>query len=66
MIPQYIAAKLVKAPVAGILVGVYDENYKIADWRIEEDVDAARIAASQLADEYRVPIAKLTQRLLNI
>lgn len=66
MIPQFVAAKLVTAPIAGILVGVWDENYEIADWRIEEDVDAARIAAAEMSNEYGVPIAKITERLLNI
>lgn len=66
MIPQFVAAKLIKQPFAGILVGVLDENYEFADWSIEEDVDAARIAASNFATQYRVPIAKITERLLNI
>lgn len=66
MIPQYIAAKIVRSPFVGILVGVYDEDYNLADYSIEENADEARLAAIRMADQYRVPIAKLTERLLNI
>lgn len=66
MIPQFVAAKIVHAPVIGILVGVWDENYQIADWRIEENATAAKIAAEELSKEYGVPIHENTYRLLDI
>lgn len=71
MIPQYVTARLATREVAGvpvrsILVSVLDENYQPMDWSMEENVDAARIAASNFRDQYRVPIAEITERLLNI
>ena len=71
MIPQYVTARLATCVIAGkkikgILVSVLDENYQPMDWSMEENVDAARIAASNFRDQYRVPIAEITERLLNI
>lgn len=71
MTPQYVTARLATrevagVPVRGILVSVLDENYQPMDWSMEEDIDAARIAASNFRDQYRVPIAEITERLLNI
>lgn len=71
MAAQYITARIATREVGGIrvrgiMVSVLDEDYKPMDWSIEEDVDAARIAASNFATQYRCPIAKLTERLLNI
>lgn len=71
MIPQYVIARLGtfefgSKKVRGIIVAVLDENYEEMDWSFEEDVDAARIAASNFATQYRIPIAKITERLLNI
>ena len=71
MTPQYVTARLATrevagVPVRGILVSVLDENYQPMDWSMEENVDAARIAASNFRDQSRVPIAEITERLLNI
>lgn len=66
MTPQFVAAKIVHSPVEGIMVGVYDENYEIADWIIEDDLAAARITAANKSEQYGVPIAKITEKLLNI
>lgn len=71
MIPQYVTARLATCVIAGqkikgILVSVLDENYQPMDWTMEENVDAARISASNFRDQYRVPIAEITERLLNI
>ena len=71
MIPQYVTARLgprevAGVPVRGILVSVLDENYQPMDRSMEENVDAARIAASNFRAQYRVPIAEITERLLNI
>ena len=71
MIPQYVTASLATitlhgVPVRGIRVGVMDENYQLADWSLEEDLVAARIAASNYATHYRVPISKIAEHLLNI
>lgn len=48
------------------MVGVYDENYEIAKWTIEDDLAAARIATANMSEQYGVPIAKITEKLLNI
>ena len=65
MIPQYIAARRIYQSDA-FIVAVVDENYDEQDITYCPDRATARIEAVIKADFNRVPIAKMTERLLNI